>query len=82
MPNRPAPARLCRQAVVLGQADIKAVAWTDERAALDMVIRKYRDRLFYHALGIVRDGQEAYDVVQEVFIRAMRERRFFNDTSA
>lgn len=61
------------------EADIKAVASTDERAALDMVIRKYRDRLFYHALGIVRDGQEAYDVVQEVFIRAMRERRFFND---
>ena len=40
------------------EADIKAVASTDERAALDMVIRKYRDRLFYHALGIVRDGQE------------------------
>ena len=44
-----------------------------------MVIRKYRDRLFYHALGIVKDYQEAYDVVQEVFIRAMRETRFFNE---
>lgn len=60
------------------EADIKSVATADPRAALDMVIRKHRDRLFYHALGIVKDWQEAYDVVQEVFIRAMRERRFFD----
>lgn len=61
------------------ETDIKAVAASDEKAALDMVIRKYRDRLFYHALGIVKDWEEAYDVVQEVFIRAMRERRFFTE---
>ena len=60
------------------ETDIKTVAATDPRAALDMVIRKHRDRLFYHALGIVKDWEEAYDVVQEVFIRAMRERRFFD----
>lgn len=60
------------------EADIKAVAATDPRAGLDMVIRKHRDRLFYHALGIVKDWEEAYDVVQEVFIRAMRESRFFD----
>jgi len=61
------------------EEDIKRVAASDEKAGLDMVIRKYRDRLFYHALGIVKDYEEAYDVVQEVFIRAMRERRLYND---
>ncbi len=61
------------------EEDIKQVALGNPRDGLDMVIRKYRDRLFYHALGIVKDYQEAYDVVQEVFIRAMRETRFFNE---
>ena len=61
------------------EEDIKQVARGNPRDGLDMVIRKYRDRLFYHALGIVKDYQEAYDVVQEVFIRAMRETRFFNE---
>ena len=31
-----------------------------------------------HALHIVKDHQEAFDVVQEVFIKAIRERRFFD----
>ncbi|MEC7945974.1 MAG: RNA polymerase sigma factor, partial [Myxococcota bacterium] len=30
------------------------------------------------AVGITKDWEEAYDVVQEVFIRAMRETRLFN----
>ena len=57
---------------------IKALAERDVRMAMDMVTRKYRDRLFYHAVGITKDWEEAYDVVQEVFIRAMRETRLFN----
>jgi len=59
------------------EAHIKALAETDVRMAMDMVTRKYRDRLFYHAAGITKDWEEAYDVVQEVFIRAMRETRLF-----
>jgi RNA polymerase sigma-70 factor (ECF subfamily) len=60
------------------EAEIKQLSQTDPRMAMEMVIRKYRDRLFYHAAGIVKDWQEAYDVVQEVFIRAMRETRLYN----
>ncbi len=59
--------------------DIKALSAENPRLAMDMVIRKYRDRLFRHAWYITKDGQEAYDVVQEVFIRAIREKRFFNE---
>jgi RNA polymerase sigma-70 factor (ECF subfamily) len=59
------------------EAHIKALAESDVRMAMDMVTRKYRDRLFYHAVGITKDWEEAYDVVQEVFIRAMRETRLF-----
>lgn len=60
------------------EEDIKAVARENNAAAIDMVTRKFRDRLFYHALYIVKDYEEAYDVVQEVFIKAIRERRFFD----
>ena len=58
--------------------DIKALHAEDPSAAMDMVVRKFRDRLFYHACYITKDSQEAYDVVQEVFIRTMRERRFYD----
>jgi RNA polymerase sigma-70 factor (ECF subfamily) len=58
--------------------DIKSLAGQNRRLAMDMVVRKYRDRLYYHAIGIVKDHEEAYDVVQEVFIRAIREPRFFD----
>jgi RNA polymerase sigma-70 factor (ECF subfamily) len=60
-------------------AQIKELAQNDLRAAMDMVIRKHRERLYYHALGIVKNSAEAYDLVQEVFIRAMREHRFFDE---
>ena len=58
---------------------IKAIARQDLRAGYDLATRKFRDRLFYHAYYITKDHEEAYDVVQEVFIRAMREGRFFDE---
>ncbi len=61
------------------EADIKRYATSNPRAAMEMVIRKYREPLYFHARYIVKDHQEAYDVVQEVFIKAMREQRLFND---
>ncbi len=67
------------QAAEWTDAQVKELAQTDLRAAMDMVIRKHRERLYYHALGIVKNSPEAYDLVQEVFIRAMREHRFFDE---
>ena len=61
------------------EVDIKRYASSNPRAGMEMVIRKYREPLYFHARYIVKDHQEAYDVVQEVFIKAMREQRLFND---
>jgi RNA polymerase sigma-70 factor (ECF subfamily) len=63
----------------LDEADIKALAFTDRRAALDVCVRKYRERILHHALYVLRDGAEAFDVTQEVFIKAMREPRLFDE---
>ena len=61
------------------EADIKKLAISNSRAAMELVIRKYRQSLYFHARYIVKDHQEAYDLVQEVFIKAMRETRLFDD---
>lgn len=61
------------------EGDIKRLAADNARGAMEMVIRKYREPLYFHARYIVKDHQEAYDVVQEVFIKAMKESRLFDD---
>ena len=61
------------------EPQIKSLAQEDPREAMTAVIAQYRDNLFYHVTCIVRDPDEAYDLVQEVFIRAVRETRFFNE---
>lgn len=58
--------------------EIKAIAQTNPKQGLDLIVRKYRDKIFRHALYVVKDYQEAVDVTQEVFIKAMRETRFFD----
>lgn len=62
----------------LEDEDIKLLARSDKRRAMDLVVRKYRERILRHALYVMRDYQEAFDVTQEVFIRGMREQRFFD----
>lgn len=57
--------------------EIKAIAERDRRAAMDLVVRKYGDRLLKHATYILKSVDRAVDVTQEVFIKAMREHRFF-----
>ena len=58
--------------------EIRELAAHRPREAADLVIRKHRDGLFRHAAGIVKDYELALDVIQEVFIKAMKEPRFFN----
>jgi RNA polymerase sigma-70 factor, ECF subfamily len=60
------------------ETQIKILAEKDRREAMTAVISKFRDPIFYHVVCIVKDRDEAYDLVQEVFIRACREHRFFN----
>ena len=59
--------------------EIRELAAHRPREAADLVIRKHRDGLFRHAAGIVKDYELALDVIQEVFIKAMREPRFFDE---
>jgi len=61
------------------EASIRATARTDRRLAAELVVRKFRDPMFHHAAYILKDYQEAIDVTQEVFIKALREPRFYDE---
>lgn len=69
--------RLLEKPLVLDDAEIRELALKNRAAAADAAVRKYRDPLFHHAAYILKDWTEATDVVQEVFIKALREPRFF-----
>jgi RNA polymerase sigma-70 factor, ECF subfamily len=44
----------------------------DHRAALELLLPRYRDRVFRLALSILRNRTEAEDVTQEIFLRLWR----------
>lgn len=58
--------------------DLRLLARSDRAAALDGVARRYVRGLLSHARSIVHNAEEASDLVQETFIRAMREPRLFD----
>ena len=64
---------------VLEDDEIKRLARSDRERAFDLLVRKYRDRIYYHALYICKDSQEAFDVAQDVFVRGYHEPRLFDD---
>jgi RNA polymerase sigma-70 factor (ECF subfamily) len=57
---------------------IKELARSSRPEAYAAMVRRFDERLYVHAWCILKDGHEARDVVQEVFIRAMREPRLFD----
>ena len=63
----------------VGDRDLYELAQACRHTAMARAVRRYRGPLERHARGIVKDPQEARDVVQEVFIKAMREPRFFDE---
>ena len=59
--------------------DLRVIALRDRERAFDLLVRKYRDRIYYHALYICKDSEEASDVAQDVFVRAYHEPRLFDE---
>lgn len=59
--------------------EIAALGRRDPKRGLALLVAKYRRPLFRHAYHMLRNAEEAYETVQEVFLRAYREKRLFND---
>ena len=66
------------ESAVVSDEEIHEIAGRDRQAAFDLLVRKYRDRIYYHALYITKDSEEAFDVAQDVFVRGYHEARLFD----
>jgi RNA polymerase sigma-70 factor (ECF subfamily) len=61
----------------IGDEDIAEIARMDRDRAFEMLVRKYKDKLYAHALHILGDSHEAFDVAQDTLVRAWHEPRIF-----
>lgn len=62
---------------LLDDEQIKEIAKENRAHAFELVVHKYREKLFQHALYLLKDAQEAIDATQETLIRAYQEPAFF-----
>jgi len=67
------------QETPIADEDIKSLAREDRSRAFDLLVSRYRKRLYYHALYIIKDSETALDVAQEAFVKAFHEPRLFDD---
>lgn len=63
----------------VSELEIKELARLNLPLARQVLFLRFFERLQYHAFGILHDQAEANDVVQEVFIKSMREPRLFDE---
>jgi RNA polymerase sigma factor (sigma-70 family) len=66
------------EAAAVSDEEIHEIATRDRQRAFDLLVTKYRDRIYYHALYITKDSEEAVDVAQDVFVRGYHEPRLFD----
>ena len=59
--------------------EIALLGRRDPRRGLALLVAKYRRPLFRHAYHMLRNAEEAYEITQEVFLRAYKEKRLFNE---
>lgn len=64
--------------VTMDDAAIAQLARTDRRKALSLIVAKYRRPLYRHAFHMLHNSEEAYEICQEVFLRAHKETRLFD----
>ncbi|MDR2432135.1 MAG: sigma-70 family RNA polymerase sigma factor [Puniceicoccales bacterium] len=55
---------------------------SNDSAAFDALVRKYRERLFSIVYNMTSNRDDAFDITQEVFIKAFRGIKNFNGKSA
>lgn len=73
------PLRLIAPSGASEEDSIRALARADRARGTDALVRSFRESLFHHAAYILKDYEEAIDIVQEVFIKALREPRLFDE---
>lgn len=60
------------------EEEIKSFALYDKEKAYYELVQRFKRALFFHALYMLKNEEEAKDVTQETFLRAYEENRLFN----
>lgn len=61
------------------EKEIKSFALYDREKAYYELVQRFKRPLFFHALYMLKNEEEAKDVTQETFLRAYEEDRLFNE---
>ncbi|HVO30620.1 MAG TPA: RNA polymerase sigma factor [bacterium] len=78
LPFNPPTAPSEAAAAAMDDAAIAELGRRDRTRALSAVVAKYRRPLYRHAFHMLHNAEEAYEIVQEVFLRAHKETRLFD----
>jgi RNA polymerase sigma-70 factor (ECF subfamily) len=63
---------------IITDEQIKSIGLLDKRRAIKLLTLKYREALYRKAFYIVRNKDEAFDIVQEAFVKVLRQDNFFD----
>ena len=63
---------------VITDEQIKSIGLQDRRRAIKLLTLKYREALYRKAFYIVRNKDEAFDIVQEAFVKVLKQENFFD----
>lgn len=66
-----------RRAVMVSDEDLLARSIEGDMSAFELIVNRYKDRLYNFVIRFVGDQQTAEDIVQETFLRAFRNRGSF-----
>ncbi len=66
-----------RSHTMVSDEDLLARSLDDDLSAFDVIVNRYKDRLYNFVLRFVKDQQTAEDIVQDTFLRAYRNRKSF-----
>ncbi len=61
-----------KEARALPDKDLVALSLKGDDSAFDMLVRRYKDRVYHVLFHVIAHGEEALDLTQETFVRAYR----------
>ena len=64
------------------EKDLIAKSQSGDEAAFGALFSLYRERIYQHSFGIVKDEEAAQDVTQEAFVQAYRHLKDFHSNSS
>ena len=70
------------RSLIMIEKDLIAKSQKGDEGAFETLFALYRDKIFQHSLGILKDEESAQDITQEAFVQAYRHLQEFRSNSS